>query len=280
MGDDAFDVPPDLERGELLRRTGKAVIVAGRWRGHDVVAKRLSSTDRHWVRRFAHEVAAYRVFAVWPPPWRVPRLHYAGRTVLVIERLPGEPPHADRYPPRLGASTVTGMFTALAGLAAWRPPAGPLRVAATDWPGRIRRYVADGDLPGEDQRMLLATVAAAPAVFGHGDPLASNALLTDDGAVTFIDFEFAGLYPAGADLALLGILLGRHDAGVEQRCASVAEAAGCLDSYRAMRVPWLARELRLYESLFDTADDREHREWLEEQAASAMTTFRRMMRHG
>jgi hypothetical protein len=46
VGDDAVDVLPDLERGELLRRTGKAVIVAGRWRGHDVVAKRLSSTER------------------------------------------------------------------------------------------------------------------------------------------------------------------------------------------------------------------------------------------
>lgn len=274
-GDDTVDQLADLQRGEELRRTDKAVTVSGRWQGHDVVAKQLTSSERHWVKRFAHEVAAYQAFAATPPPWRTPRLHYAGHTMLIIERLPGAPPHTDRYPPRLPEPTVTGMIDALTTFAEWQPPPGPLRAPATDWPARIRRYVAAGDLPADHQQALLAAVAGAPVLFGHGDPLASNALVTKQGPLTYIDYEFAGLYPGGADLALLGLWLGRHDPDTEQRCAHTAEVAGCLRGYQAMRVLWIAREQRLYQTLFDTVDDRHHRHWLDDQAAAAITALRR-----
>ncbi|MGW4945027.1 hypothetical protein ACWEOZ_25940 [Actinoplanes sp. NPDC004185] len=121
-GADTFDLLPGLQRGEQLRRTDKAVTVAGRWHGRDVVAKQLISSERQWVERFAHEVSAYQAFAVTPPPWRVPLLQYAGHTVLVIERLPGAPPHTDRYPPRLPEPIVTAMIDAMAAFASWRPP--------------------------------------------------------------------------------------------------------------------------------------------------------------
>ena len=274
-GGEAFDQLLDLQRGEEMRRTDKAVTVAGRWHGHDVIAKQLTSSERYWVNRFAHEVAVYEAFGAAAPPWRVPQLYYAGRTVLVIERLPGAPPHTDRYPPPLPETTVSGMIAALAAFAAWQPPPGPLRTQVTDWAARIRRYVAAGDLPAEDEQALLAATADA-VVFGHGDPLASNVLSTDHRPLTFIDFEFTGLGPGGADLALLGLWLGRHDPGTEQRCADTAEDAGHLHGYRAMRVLWIAREQRLYESFFDTVDDRDHRQWLKEQAAVAITALRRV----
>jgi hypothetical protein len=56
-GDDAFAQLSGFQRGEQLRETDKAVTVAGRWRGEEVVAKQLTSSDRHWVKRFSHEVA-------------------------------------------------------------------------------------------------------------------------------------------------------------------------------------------------------------------------------
>ncbi|MGW4945028.1 phosphotransferase [Actinoplanes sp. NPDC004185] len=146
---------------------------------------------------------------------------------------------------------------------------------ATDWPARIRRYAAAGDLPADVQQPLLEAVTDAPLLFGHGDPLASNALVAAGEPLIFIDFEFAGMYPPGADLALLGLWLGRHDPAAEQRCARTAEAAGWWHSYRAMRVLWLAREQRLYQNLFDTVDDREHRQWLDGQTAEAITGLRR-----
>lgn len=271
---DAFAQLSGFQRGEQLRETDKAVTVAGRWRGEEVVAKQLTSSDRHWVKRFAHEVTAYQVFAAAPPPWRVPRLYYAGQRLLVIQRLPGAPLHTDRYPPRQPEATVTGMIDALTAFAAWQPPAGPLRKPATDWPARIRRYTAAGDLPVEDQQTLLAAVTGAPAQFGHGDPLPSNALATANEPLLFIDFEFVGLYPGGADLALLGLWLGRDDPASEQRCAQTAAAAGHLHSYRAMRVLWLARERRLYHGLFDSAGTSDHRQWLDSQAAAAIAEFR------
>lgn len=269
-----------FELGRLLRQTDKAVTSAGRWHGHDVVTKQLTSSDLHWTKRFAHELAAYRAFASSPPPWQVPRLYHASRDILVIERLPGAPPHTDRYPPRLPESIVTGMLDALAVFAGWDPPAGPLRAQATDWPARIRRYVAAGDLPAQDQPALLGAVTGAPAKFGHGDPLPSNALIAEHHRLTFIDYEFAGLYPAGADLALLGIWLGRNDPDTAQRCAERAAAGGHRHSYSAMRVLWLARERRLYQDVFAaTAGHDEHRQWLDAQAADAIAAFRRAAVH-
>jgi hypothetical protein len=87
------------------------------------------------------------------------------------------------------------------------------------------------------------------------------------------------MYPPGADLALLGLWLGRHDPGAEQRCARTAEAAGSLHTYQAMRVLWLAREQRLYQSLFDN-HDHEHRQWLDDQTADAITGLRRTLGRG
>lgn len=277
---DTFDHLPGLQRGEQLRRTDKAVTIAGCWHGRNVVAKQLTSSKAHWVTRFAHEVSAYRAFGATPLPWRVPRLHYAGRRVLVIERLPGASPHTDRYPPRLPEPIVTQMIDALTAFAVWQPPPGPLSVPATDWSARIRRYVAAGDLPGDVAQPLLEAVAGARLLFGHGDPLASNALAAAGKPLVFIDFEFAGMYPPGADLALLGLWLGRHAPSAEQRCAQIAEAAGSLHTYRAMRVLWLARERRLYQNLFHGVDDREHRSWLDDQTADAITRLRRRVGRG
>jgi len=47
-----------------------------------------------------------------------------------------------------------------------------------------------------------------------------------------------------------------------------------------MRVLWLAREQRLYKSLFDMVDDREHRQWLDDQSADAITGLRRIAGRG
>jgi len=273
---DTLDRLPGWQPGELLRETDKAVTISGRWHGLDVVAKQLTSSERHWVKRFTHEVVAYRAFAATPPPWPAPRLHHAGRRVLIIERLPGAPPHTDRYPPPLAEHTVTSMINALTGFATWQPPPGPLSTPATDWAARIRRYAAAGDLPDDVQQPLLEAVNSTPLVFGHGDPLASNALANADHPLIFIDYEFAGMYPPGADLALLGVWLGRHDPHAEQQCAQLAEANGSLHRYQAMRVLWLAREQRLYQSLFDMVDDREHRQWLDDQSADAITALRRL----
>ncbi|WP_433370151.1 phosphotransferase [Actinoplanes sp. CA-142083] len=248
--------------------------VAGWWHGHEVVAKRLTTNRPYWRKRFAHEVSAYRVFASCPPTWRVPEPYHAGETVLVVERLPGATPHAERYPPLLPAATVAGMIEALTLFAAWRPPPGPLGLPATDWAARARRYVASGDLPAEDRDGLLAAIAAAPAEFGHGDPLPSNALCAAGRPVTFIDYEFAGLYPAGADLALLGVWLGRHDPAAEQRCAEAATAAGHRPAYRAMRVLWLAREQRLHPDVFTGAGADDVRGWLSAQVTVAMSRGR------
>jgi hypothetical protein len=46
-GDDPFAQLAGFQHGEQLRENDKAVTVAGRWRGEDVVARQLTSSDRH-----------------------------------------------------------------------------------------------------------------------------------------------------------------------------------------------------------------------------------------
>lgn len=81
---------------------------------------------------------------------------------------------------------------------------------------RIRGYAAAGDLPADGPGAVGGSVADAPLSFGHGDPLASNALVAAGEPLIFIGFEFADMYPLGADLALLGLWLGRHDPGAHR----------------------------------------------------------------
>jgi hypothetical protein len=43
-----------------------------------------------------------------------------------------------------------------------------------------------------------------------------------------------------------------------------------------MRLLWLAREQRLYQTLFGAVDDGAHRQWLAQQAAVAAVALRRV----
>jgi hypothetical protein len=77
-------------------------------------------------------------------------------------------------------------------------------------PARLRDVAAD--LCGHIQEMFQAValpVAASPWVPAHGDVSVSNALFTADEAL-LIDFDSAGMRPAGWDLACLSVHLGRE----------------------------------------------------------------------
>jgi hypothetical protein len=165
------------------------------------------------------------------------------------------------------------MTAALAPMASWTPPAS-LNPAA-DWAARILHEAGDGRINPDDTNLLLTTVGRHRQRFAHGDPLASNALIEPgQQRVVWIDYEFAGLAPAGSDLALIGLLLGRHDPSAETLCQQSSQAAGVEDSYLAMRLLWIARERRLYQQVFDTPDAAGILGWLDEQGAMTAAGLR------
>lgn len=249
---------PEFNPVQVLRRSGRSVLLVGTTGRTTAVAKCLLDHSPAWAERFRHEIIAYRAFVRHRPPVRVPRLIAADpeNCTLVIERMPGRAAALARHPveapPRADVRAALG---AIARLNSWRPPAGMFE-APLDYPSRISRYhelglFTDRDL-GDLQKLLhgLAHASGRQGMgqFCHGDALLSNILLSPTGPV-LVDWEHAGWYLPGYDLATLWAVLG--DAPVARRQISqLAQQAGTAarDAFLVNLMMVLTREIRTYET--------------------------------
>ncbi|MGV9289489.1 aminoglycoside phosphotransferase family protein [Streptomyces sp. NPDC003719] len=249
---------PEFAPVQVLRRSGRSVLLVGTTGRSTAVAKCLLDLSPVWAERIQHEIAAYRSFVRHRPPVRVPRLIAADpdNGTLVIERMPGRPAALQRHPleapPRADIRAVLG---AICRLNAWRPPAGTFD-APLDYAARISRYhdlglLTDRDL-GDLQKLLrgIAHTAGRHGMgqFCHGDALLSNILMSPSGPV-LVDWEHAGWYLPGYDLATLWAVLG--DAPVARRQISqIAQAQGpaTRDAFLVNLMLVLTREIRTYET--------------------------------
>ncbi|CAM5281544.1 hypothetical protein SNARM312S_02924 [Streptomyces narbonensis] len=133
---------PEFNPVQVLRRSGRSVLIVGTTGRTTAVAKCLLDHSPAWVERFQHEIASYRSFVRHRPPVRAPRLIAADpeNCTLVIERMPGRAAALSRHPveapPRADVRAVLG---AVARLNSWRPPAGTFD-APLDYGTRIARY--------------------------------------------------------------------------------------------------------------------------------------------
>ena len=208
---------PEFAPVQVLRRSGRSVLLVGTTGRSTAVAKCLLDHSPAWAERIRHEIAAYRSFVRHRPPVRVPRLIAADpdNCTLVIERMPGRVAALQRHPleapPRADIRAALG---AICRLNAWRPPAGTFD-APLDYAARISRYhelglLTDRDM-GDLQKLLHGIAHAAGrqgmGQFCHGDALLSNILLSPAGPV-LVDWEHAGWYLPGYDLATLWSVLG------------------------------------------------------------------------
>jgi hypothetical protein len=249
---------PEFAPVQVLRRSGRSVLLVGTTGRNTAVAKCLLDHSPAWAERIRHEIAAYRTFVRHRPPARVPRLIAADpdNCTLVIERMPGRPAAVQRHPvqapPRADIRAALG---AVCRLNAWRPPAGTFD-APLDYAARISRYhelglLTDRDL-GDLQKLLhgIAHTAGRHGMgqFCHGDALLSNILMSPAGPV-LVDWEHAGWYLPGYDLATLWSVLG--DAPVARRGISqIAQSAGpaSRDAFLVNLMLVLTREIRTYET--------------------------------
>ncbi|MEU6533989.1 aminoglycoside phosphotransferase family protein, partial [Streptomyces sp. NPDC046928] len=248
---------PEFAPVQVLRRSGRSVLLVGTTGRSTAVAKCLLDQSPAWAERIRHEIAAYRSFVRHRPPVRVPRLIAADpdNGTLVIERMPGRVAALQRHPvespPRADIRAALG---AICRLNAWRPPAGTFD-APLDYATRISRYhdlglLTDRDM-GDLQKLLHGIAASAGrqgmGQFCHGDALLSNILLSPAGPV-LVDWEHAGWYLPGYDLATLWSVLG--DAPVARRQISqIAQSAGpaSRDAFLVNLMLVLTREIRTYE---------------------------------
>lgn len=250
---------PEFAPVQVLRRSGRSVLLVGTTGRATAVAKCLLDHSPAWAERIRHEIAAYRTFVRHRPPVRAPRLIAADpdNCTLVIERMPGRPAALQRHPaespPRADIRAALG---AICRLNAWRPPAGTFD-APLDYAARISRYhelglLTDRDL-GDLQKLLHGIAKSAGrqggmGQFCHGDALLSNILLSPAGPV-LVDWEHAGWYLPGYDLATLWSVLGDAPAARRQ-ISQIAQSAGpaARDAFLVNLMLVLTREIRTYET--------------------------------
>jgi hypothetical protein len=188
-------------------------------------------------RRFRNELRVNRLLVAQRPPVPTPRLvgHDVQGRRLTFEAVDGEP-LGPKYPHALEADQLDGVVDLALRLRTYRPrrrwlrrldPVRRLRLAHAA--GLLTEAQVDGLLP-------LAARARRTLRFGHGDVTARNVLRGADGGLALIDWEWAGLYPVGYDLAFLWYsvvdLPGARDQ-VEQRAftdAGIDEPTFLLDA--------------------------------------------------
>ncbi|MEU5053194.1 aminoglycoside phosphotransferase family protein [Streptomyces sp. NPDC021096] len=249
---------PEFNPVQVLRRGGRSVLLVGTTGRSTVVAKCLLDHSPAWAERFRHEIATYRAFVRHRPPVRVPRLIAADpdNCTLVIERMPGRPAAVQRHPvDTLPRADVRAALGAICRVNLWRPPAGMFDMPL-DYGKRIARYHELGLLTDRDMgdlQKLLHGLAHVQGQFCHGDALLSNVLLSPAGPV-LVDWDHAGWYLPGYDLATLWAILG--DAPVARRQISqLAQAAGptSRDAFLVNLMLVLTREIRTYETAVQRA---------------------------
>ncbi|MDO0929123.1 aminoglycoside phosphotransferase family protein [Streptomyces sp. TG1A-8] len=250
---------PEFAPVQVLRRSARSVLLVGTTGRSTAVAKCLLDHSPVRAERLRHEIAAYRSFVRHRPPVRVPRLIAADpeTCTLVIERVPGRVGALQRHPldapPGADLRAVLG---AVCRLNAWRPPAGTFDVPL-DYAARISRFhelglLTDRDL-GDLQKLLHGIAHTAgrqggTLQFCHGDALLSNILVSPAGPV-LVDWEHAGWYLPGYDLATLWLVLGEAPAARRQ-ISQLAQGAGpaARDAFLVNLMLLLTREIRTYET--------------------------------
>lgn len=144
------------------------------------------------------------------------------RRVLRFEAINGGP-FGPKYPLAFDPGDLQVLIGAALAMGAYRPRAA--FATRFDQARRLRRAVNGGLLSPSAAARFAQQAAEDPAVmvFGHGDLTARNALRRGPRQAVLIDWEWAGWYPRGWDLAFLWFSMVDVPGGREQVEAAVPE---------------------------------------------------------
>jgi Ser/Thr protein kinase RdoA (MazF antagonist) len=157
--------------------------------------------------QFSYELRVNQLLARHRPAVRTPRLvdHDRRRATLTFEAVAGGP-LGPKYPLELSEADLAGLVTLAQSTRSYRHrPRWLRRLPIKSRLGQARRASL---LTAPEHRALSDLLAGARInwVFAHGDISPRNVLAGPDGLV-LIDWEWAGLYPDGYELAFLWYVL-------------------------------------------------------------------------
>ncbi|MDI5972088.1 aminoglycoside phosphotransferase family protein [Streptomyces sp. SL13] len=253
---------PDFTPVQVLRRSGRSVLLLGSVGRLPAVAKCLLEPTAEYQESFRREIAAYRAFVRTRPPVRVPKLIAADPDsgTLVLERLSGRVAGMARHPVQALLKTdldaVLCAVLRVNGGEGWQPPAEAFgsrpRLRYGERISFFHRLGLLTDRDRDDLEKLLRGAVnecgdTGPWQFCHGDALLSNMLLSPAGAV-LLDWENAGWYLPGYDLATLWSVLG-EDPVARRRISMLAQTGRPVarDAFLVNLMLITTREIKRYE---------------------------------
>lgn len=205
---------PHFEFAGIIAETCKSKVVFGRLNNKPVVVKILSLGVAHWRDKFANEIKIYRCFSNYGAPVKIVKVVYSNirKGIIVYEQLMAQPLSHARYPADPAQFKYCQRIVSdIEKISGYRHL--PRQANAGDnnfWIRKASNYTNSGILNSYDLNKIkhLLNISGRGVEFAHGDLLFTNCLIFDqDDSVAYLDWEFAGYYLKGYDLALLWIIM-------------------------------------------------------------------------
>ena len=157
---------------------------------------------------FRNEIRVNRMLAVEPPPVLTPRVvAFSTRDrSLTVGAVEGDP-LGPKFALALRAGEVDDLVKLIEALKSYRPRRRWFRRFDID--RRLRLHVDEGIITPSDAQAVADLAARHPLRyrFAHGDVTARNVIRDSTGRLVRIDWEWAGLYPTGYEIAFLWLSL-------------------------------------------------------------------------
>lgn len=179
----------------------------------DKLGPRRTILDHHyrggqpWARHFSYELRVNQLLSRHRPPVSTPRLlgHDRRARALEFEAVLG-PRLGPKFPLALADTDLEGLIGMAKALRSY--PYRPHWLRRLPIKRRLWQAHQSRLLTGAEHRALQQMATGLPMrwVFAHADINPSNVLAGQDGAF-LVDWEWAGLYPDGYDLAFLWFVL-------------------------------------------------------------------------
>lgn len=248
----------DLIVGEEMATNGKTSVSSGTYQGSPIIIKTIVTDDAFYNGSFQKELVVYRHLEATPPPFTYakPVLLESDPGIIVMRRLPGAPLSEDRFPsaselPLLDVDQICALLDCVRQYRGF--PLDSRDSVLVRYNERWTKYVGHG-LYHDDDRAILTKLERTNGwqpEFNHGDVIPAN-ILRQENHFGLIDWEFAGPFVPGYDLATLWAVLSRHpraQAHIVDRALNTSEPERLCFAANTLNVA--SREVRIHLDLPD-----------------------------